>query len=142
MGTLQQVLVAPFSLAVKCVLFFGAKSQMVWANAPRHIANMQDAKPTRDFAVVKFPREAMGVLEDAMIVASINNELAVTERRGGSRPEPARLGFVDLSPEAISNAHRESISHATYQWTRGQVTAAQVQASRDYFTAMGCRSVC
>jgi hypothetical protein len=32
--------------------------------------------------------------------------------------------------------------YATYQWTRGQVTAAQVQTSRDYFTAMGCRSVC
>jgi hypothetical protein len=32
--------------------------------------------------------------------------------------------------------------YATFQWTRGQVTAEQVQQSRDYFAVMGCRSVC
>jgi hypothetical protein len=32
--------------------------------------------------------------------------------------------------------------YATYQWTRGQVTAEQVQNSRDYFSVMGCQHVC
>jgi hypothetical protein len=32
--------------------------------------------------------------------------------------------------------------YATYEWTRGQVTAQQVQASRDYFSNMGCPTVC
>jgi hypothetical protein len=46
-----------------------------------------------------------------------------------------------------NNNHRGPIyycayEYATYQWTRGQVTSAQVQQSRDYFAVMGCRSVC
>jgi hypothetical protein len=32
--------------------------------------------------------------------------------------------------------------YATYQWTRGQVSAAQVQAARKYFYDMGCHNVC
>ena len=32
--------------------------------------------------------------------------------------------------------------YATYQWTRGQVTAEQVQALRQEFYAMGCHNVC
>lgn len=32
--------------------------------------------------------------------------------------------------------------YATYQWTRGQVSAADVQSARDYFHAMGCVNVC
>lgn len=32
--------------------------------------------------------------------------------------------------------------YATYQWTRGQVTAQQVQQSRQYFYNMGCHNVC
>lgn len=31
---------------------------------------------------------------------------------------------------------------ATYEWTRGQVTAQQVEQSRQYFYSMGCRNVC
>jgi hypothetical protein len=31
---------------------------------------------------------------------------------------------------------------ATFQWTRGLVSAAEVQKSRDYFYAMGCHDVC
>jgi hypothetical protein len=32
--------------------------------------------------------------------------------------------------------------YATYQWTRGLVTAEEVQQSRDYFSVMGCQYVC
>ena len=32
--------------------------------------------------------------------------------------------------------------YATYQWTRGQVTAAQVSERRQYFYDMGCHNVC
>jgi hypothetical protein len=32
--------------------------------------------------------------------------------------------------------------YATYQWTRGQVTEAQVEEARQYFYAMGCHQVC
>lgn len=32
--------------------------------------------------------------------------------------------------------------YATYQWTRGQVTAEQVQAARQYFYDLGCHDVC
>jgi len=32
--------------------------------------------------------------------------------------------------------------YATYQWTRGQVTAQQVETSRQYFRDMGCPNVC
>jgi len=32
--------------------------------------------------------------------------------------------------------------YATYQWTRGTVSAAQVQTSRQYFYNMGCHNVC
>ena len=124
--------VALLAYAVPHVIGLSSKEQVVWINAVRHVAFMQNEQSMRNLSVMQNPRKTMGV-----------DRLAIYEKVAVSiliaffaSPEPARTKVVygrtvliDLFPESRSGVVRSNVWGSDKPPSRVMKTA-QVSHSR------------
>jgi len=82
---------------------------MVGSYAEGVVAMMANKHFLGNGAVVKNPRKPVGSLCLPMFASEVDD--AVTKVSSTAGPQPACVGFVDVTPEAIGNRDADSFSH-------------------------------
>jgi hypothetical protein len=88
---------APLIGRVPCVVAWGANKQVVWPNAARDITSVTDKHPWWNWAVRQFVRVPV---RSVVTSRPRRKELAIAIRPNPTAPQPARIAFVDVTPEA------------------------------------------
>lgn len=104
--------VAPLAPHVSEVICARSKKQVLWINARWVVAAMAHVQAICNWAVMKFPREAMRKPHDARWHMRFETPVAIVMCLSAPQPAPVRLSY--LFPKAVSERgilHRRTLWH-------------------------------